>query len=132
LGDGRRADEAPGTCGGFVFTFRQSCPVGSVALRRRLRAYALHAPHRLGKLALLDPTNCFTGMSLRYLVRALPMLLKPTAERLRAFLQWETGRAPEDPVWQAFLDSIATARRSKVVAMRRPQPEDLKGRRPGG
>jgi pimeloyl-ACP methyl ester carboxylesterase len=47
--------------------------------------YALHAPHRLGRLALLDPVGCFTGMSPRYLAHALPMLLKPTAERVRAF-----------------------------------------------
>ncbi|MFF4602819.1 alpha/beta fold hydrolase [Streptomyces sp. NPDC001339] len=88
--------------------------------------YALHAPHRLGRLALLDPTNCFAGVSLRYLVRALPMLLKPTAGRVQAFLRWETGRTPEDPAWQVFLDSTATARRSKVVAMRRPRPQDLR------
>jgi pimeloyl-ACP methyl ester carboxylesterase len=88
--------------------------------------YALHTPHRLGRLALLDPTNCFAGMSFRYLVHALPTLLKPTSERLRAFYRWETGRTPEDPLWQAFLDSAATARRSKVVAMRRPRPQDLR------
>ncbi|MFJ6793697.1 alpha/beta fold hydrolase [Streptomyces sp. NPDC091268] len=88
--------------------------------------YALHAPHRLGRLALLEPTNCFAGMSPRYLVHGLPVLLKPTAERLRAFLQWETGRAPEDPAWRAFLDSAATARRSKVMVMRRPTAQALK------
>jgi pimeloyl-ACP methyl ester carboxylesterase len=87
--------------------------------------YALHAPHRLGRLALLDPVNCFTGMSPRYLAHALPMLLKPTAGRVRAFHRWETGRDPEDPVWQAFLESTATARRSKVVAMRRPEARAL-------
>ncbi|MET9901130.1 alpha/beta hydrolase [Streptomyces sp. NPDC006446] len=87
--------------------------------------YALRAPRRLGRLALLDPTNCFAGMSPGYLVRALPMLLKPSAERVAAFHRWETGRTPENPAWQAFLGSAATARRSKVVAMRRPKPEDL-------
>ncbi|MGW3818404.1 alpha/beta fold hydrolase [Streptomyces sp. NPDC005046] len=87
--------------------------------------YALRAPHRLGRLALLDPTNCFAGLSLGYLVRALPMLLKPSGERVEAFHRWETGRTPEDPAWQTFLGSTATARRSKVVAMRRPKPEDL-------
>jgi pimeloyl-ACP methyl ester carboxylesterase len=88
--------------------------------------HALHAPHRLGRLALLDPTNCFTGMSPRYLMHGLPVLLKPTAERVRAFHQWETGRTPENPVWRAFLDSTATARRSKVVAMRRPRAQHLR------
>ncbi|SMQ21058.1 Pimeloyl-ACP methyl ester carboxylesterase [Streptomyces sp. Ag82_O1-12] len=87
--------------------------------------YALHAPHRLGRLALLDPVGCFTGLSPRYLTHALPMLLKPTAERVRAFHRWETGRDPEDPVWQAFLGSTASAHRSKVVALRRPAERDL-------
>ncbi len=88
--------------------------------------YALHAPHRLGRLALLDPSSCFAGMSPRYLLHALPMLLKPTAERVRAFHRWETGGTPEDPVWQRFLESTASARRSKVVAMRRPKAADLR------
>ncbi|KOV96986.1 carboxylesterase [Streptomyces sp. NRRL B-1140] len=87
--------------------------------------YALHAPHRLGRLALLDPVNCFTGMSPRYLARALPMLLRPSAERVHSFHRWETGRDPEDPVWRAFLGSTAAARRSKVVAMRRPKAPEL-------
>ncbi|MGW0615673.1 alpha/beta fold hydrolase [Streptomyces sp. NPDC002788] len=89
--------------------------------------YALHAPHRLGRLALLDPTGCFAGMSPRYLAHALPMLLRPTAERVRAFHRWETGRDPEDPAWQAFLGSTAGARRSKVVATRRPRAGDVRG-----
>ncbi|WP_328483969.1 alpha/beta hydrolase [Streptomyces sp. NBC_00377] len=88
-------------------------------------SYALHAPRRLGRLALLDPANCFAGPSLSYLVHALPALVRPTARRIRAFHRWETGRDPEDPAWQAFLESTATAHRSKVVAMRRPRTEDL-------
>ncbi|MFE9877441.1 alpha/beta fold hydrolase [Streptomyces sp. NPDC005784] len=88
--------------------------------------YALRAPHRIGRLALLDPTNCFAGMSLGYLLHALPMLLSPSAERMEAFYRWETGGTPEDPAWQAFLGSTAGARRSKVVAMRRPRPGELR------
>ncbi|MEU0430227.1 alpha/beta fold hydrolase [Streptomyces sp. NPDC006290] len=87
--------------------------------------YALRAPHRIGRLALLDPTNCFAGMSLGYLLHALPMLLSPSAERMEAFYRWETGGTPEDPAWQAFLGSTADARRSKVVAMRRPRRGEL-------
>ncbi|MEV8036242.1 alpha/beta hydrolase [Streptomyces sp. NPDC086182] len=88
--------------------------------------YALRAPRRIGRLALLDPTNCFAGMSVGYVLRALPMLLGPTAERVEAFHRWETGRTPENPTWQAFLGSTAGARRSKVVAMRRPRAEELR------
>ncbi|MFE0640577.1 alpha/beta fold hydrolase [Streptomyces sp. NPDC058877] len=82
--------------------------------------YALHAPHRVSRLALLDPTNCFAGMSPRYLLRAAPMVLSHTEERQRAFLLWETGAAPRDSLWRDFLSATVSARRSKVLAMRRP------------
>ncbi|MGW7366964.1 alpha/beta fold hydrolase [Streptomyces sp. NPDC054841] len=88
--------------------------------------YALHAPHRVSRLALLDPTNCFAGTSPRYLLRAVPMLLRRTAERQRAFFRWETGDAPRDPLWRDFLDTTVSARRSKVVVMRRPKAQDLR------
>ncbi|MEU7579886.1 alpha/beta fold hydrolase [Streptomyces sp. NPDC041068] len=88
--------------------------------------YALHAPHRVSRLALLDPTNCFAGMSPRYLLHAAPMLLRRTKESQRAFLLWETGGAPGDPQWRDFLDTTVSARRSKVLAMRRPKAQDLR------
>ncbi|MFI8367840.1 alpha/beta fold hydrolase [Streptomyces sp. NPDC085466] len=93
----------------------------SIALR-----YALRAPHRITRLALLDPANCFAGPNPRYLLRALPHLLRPTVARQRAFLRWETGRPTDDPDWQAFLDGTTTAVRSKVVALRRPRPKELR------
>ncbi|MEI5102733.1 alpha/beta hydrolase [Streptomyces sp. PmtG] len=88
--------------------------------------YALHAPGRVRGLVLLDPTNCFAGMSPLYLLRAVPVLLKRTTRRERAFFRWETGRAPADSMWQDFLDSAVSAPRSKVVPMRRPKAQDLK------
>ncbi|MGW4203190.1 alpha/beta fold hydrolase [Streptomyces sp. NPDC004726] len=88
--------------------------------------YALHAPARLGRIVLLDPTNCFAGMSARYFLRALPALLKPSVARHRGFLRWETGRAPQDPGWQSFLDSTVGARPSKLLVMRRPGAEALR------
>ncbi|WP_267243992.1 alpha/beta fold hydrolase [Streptomyces sp. PR69] len=87
--------------------------------------YALAAPRRVKGLALLDPVGCFAGMSPRYLLRALPSLLRPTARRVRAFHRWETGQETENPAWRAFLDSTAGVRASKVVAMRRPKAEEL-------
>jgi pimeloyl-ACP methyl ester carboxylesterase len=88
--------------------------------------YALYAPRRVRRLVLLEPTNCFAGMSPLYLLHAVPVLLKRTVQRERAFSLWETGRAPADPLWQEFLDSAAGAQRSKVVAMRRPRTRDLR------
>ncbi|MHC3467407.1 alpha/beta fold hydrolase [Streptomyces sp. 7R007] len=88
--------------------------------------YALHAPKRVDRLVLLDPVNCFTTMSPRYLAHGLPALLAPSAERARTFHRWETGSLPENPVWRTFLDHAASAHRSKVVAMRRPKSRDLR------
>ncbi|MCN9239893.1 alpha/beta hydrolase [Streptomyces sp. RY43-2] len=56
--------------------------------------HALHAPARITRLALLDPTRCFAGYRPGYLLHALPMLLRPTARRVRAFLEWEAGGVP--------------------------------------
>ncbi|MEU3949495.1 alpha/beta fold hydrolase [Streptomyces sp. NPDC029526] len=88
--------------------------------------HALHAPHRLAGLALLDPAQCFTRMSSRYLLHAVLTLLRPAAQRPRAFHRWETGRDPEDRVWREFLDSTAGLKRSKVVAMPRPAEHALR------
>src|SRR5215472_5639413 len=47
-------------------------------------SYARHAPERVRKLVLLDPTQCFAGFRAGYLLRAMPALLRPTAGRARA------------------------------------------------
>lgn len=39
--------------------------------------YALHAPQRVSKLALLDPTQCFAGLKLSYLLHAAPLMARP-------------------------------------------------------
>ncbi|GGX19399.1 carboxylesterase [Streptomyces malachitofuscus] len=88
--------------------------------------HALRAPARIDRLALLDPVQCFARMSPRYLLHAVLNSLKPAAERPRAFHRWETGRDPGDPLWAAFLDSTAVAKRSKVVTMPRPGGEALR------
>ncbi|MGE7436119.1 alpha/beta fold hydrolase [Kitasatospora sp. NPDC001175] len=93
--------------------------------------YALHAPHRVERLALLDPTQCFAGFRFGYLLRALPMLLRPTAARARAFIDWETGGAPArgliDPAWSA-VHALGTAHfpSSKPVTGPRPATERLR------
>ena len=39
--------------------------------------YALHAPRRVSKLTLIDPTTSFARLSPRYLMHALPALVRP-------------------------------------------------------
>ncbi|MFI6182028.1 alpha/beta fold hydrolase [Nonomuraea sp. NPDC051191] len=88
--------------------------------------YALHAPRRVGRLVLLDPTQCFGGFRAGYLARALPTLLRPTATRARAFLAWETGGAPADPAWLRLYGLAAEFPDTKVVTGKRPEPGSLR------
>jgi len=88
-------------------------------------SYALHAPGRAGKLVLLDPTQCFAGYTARYLLRALPLLIRPTAGRARAFLAWETQGAPIDPVWCTLYGLAAEFPHARVVTGKRPRPGQL-------
>ncbi|MCX5209025.1 alpha/beta fold hydrolase [Kitasatospora sp. NBC_00240] len=88
--------------------------------------YALRAPERVRRLVLLDPTNCFAGFRPRYLLRALPMLLRPTARRARSFLAWETGGAELDRRWLELYGLGAELPRARVVLGRRPAAERLR------
>jgi pimeloyl-ACP methyl ester carboxylesterase len=83
--------------------------------------FALASPARVASLTLLDPTFCFAGLSPRYLLRALPMLLRPTPGRVRRFLTWETRGRPVDAAWESLFVEGATAfERTPIVPTRRP------------
>ncbi|GAA2919753.1 MULTISPECIES: alpha/beta fold hydrolase [Streptomyces] len=88
--------------------------------------YALRTPQRVRKLALLDPTQCFAGFKAGYLLRALPMLIRPTAQRARAFLAWETRGAEADPAWLDLYGLAAEFPRTKVVVGKRPMSRQLR------
>lgn len=49
------------------------------------------APDRIAGLVLVDPTNCLVGNRLPYLLRAVPLLLRPTPTRWRRFVTWSPG-----------------------------------------
>ncbi|MER6990133.1 alpha/beta fold hydrolase [Saccharopolyspora hirsuta] len=86
--------------------------------------HAVRSP-RVRRLALLDPTGCFTKWNPRYLLRALPMLLRPSPRRTRDFLRWETGGAAFDPAQLELLARAATFRREKVISGPGPDPTRL-------
>ncbi|CAL9424897.1 alpha/beta fold hydrolase [Streptomyces sp. enrichment culture] len=89
--------------------------------------HALHAPARVRRLFLLDPTGCFAGFKAAYLLKALPVLLRPSPRRVRAFLEWETGGAPLDPDWLRLQEAAAGFPSAKPVTGPRPAPEALRG-----
>ncbi|MEU6504758.1 alpha/beta fold hydrolase [Streptomyces sp. NPDC046942] len=88
---------------------------------------ALRAPGRVRRLFLLDPTRCFAGFKAAYLLHALPMLLRPTPRRVRAFLEWETGGVPLDPDWLALQEAAAGFPATRPVTGPRPAPDALRG-----
>ncbi|MEU1733617.1 alpha/beta hydrolase [Streptosporangium sp. NPDC020145] len=88
--------------------------------------YGLHAPRRVRRLVLLDPTQCFGGFRAGYLARALPSLTRPTASRARAFLAWETGGAHADPAWLRLYGLAAEFPDTRIVTGRRPKPGSLR------
>jgi pimeloyl-ACP methyl ester carboxylesterase len=87
--------------------------------------YALHAPRRVDHLALVDPTQVFTGFRLGYLLRALPTLIRPSEARARAFLAWETAGTHPDETWQRLYALATTVPGRKLVTGVRPRTADL-------
>ncbi|MGW1327786.1 alpha/beta fold hydrolase [Streptomyces antibioticus] len=88
--------------------------------------YALHAPQRVDRLALVDPTQVFTGFRLGYLLRALPTLIRPSEARARAFLAWETAGTHPDGTWQRLYGLAATVPGRKPITGARPRTADLR------
>jgi pimeloyl-ACP methyl ester carboxylesterase len=88
--------------------------------------YALHAPHRVHRLALLDPTDCFTGLRPGYRLRAVPLFARPSAARMRTFINWETAGRPVDPAWLTLMCLGVEFLRAKIVIPRHPAPDQLR------
>ena len=93
-------------------------------------SYALERPDRLVSLSLLDPTFCFAGLSPRYLLHALPILVRPTPPRVRRFLGWEAQGRVLEPRWlEAYVQGATAFDRTPIVRTRRPRTERLTGLR---
>ncbi len=91
-------------------------------------AYALHDAHRVDGLVLLDPTSCFAGMSPRYLLRAVPLLIQPTEKRQRSLIDWEAAGVGVDERWLDVTTlGAATFGRTGLVVPRRPSARALEG-----
>jgi len=89
-------------------------------------AYAVHASHRVDRLTLLDPTDCFAGMKPAYLLHAAPSLLTPSPGRVRSFLRWEIAGLPVDREWLELSALASLLPRPRIVMPKRPSPEALR------
>lgn len=102
--------------------------VGHSAGAHLALSYALEHGGGLASLVLLDPTFCFAGMSPRYLVHALPTLVRPTPAAVRRFLAWETRGRTLDPAWvEAYVQGATAFDRTPIVRTRRPPTARLAG-----
>jgi pimeloyl-ACP methyl ester carboxylesterase len=88
--------------------------------------YALHAPQRVRKLVLLDPTDCFAGLALTYRLRAVPLFVGRTPDRIRAFFEWEAGDIAVNQAWLNLVALTAEFPQSKIVMPRHPAAEKLR------
>jgi pimeloyl-ACP methyl ester carboxylesterase len=87
---------------------------------------ALAHPDRVARLVLLDPTTCFGGFSVTYLMHAVPFLLRPTARRYGRLLDWETRGVGLDPLWRTVTTQRVGRPSPKLVLPKRPKPADLR------
>jgi pimeloyl-ACP methyl ester carboxylesterase len=83
-------------------------------------------PRRVDRLALLGPTQVFAGFRSGYLLRALPLLLRPGQARAAAFLARETAGTHPDETWQRLYALAATVPGRKLIAGSRPRVADLR------
>jgi pimeloyl-ACP methyl ester carboxylesterase len=87
--------------------------------------YSMHAPDRVERLVLVDPTDCFIPMRFAYRVRAAPLFIRPSGPRLRRFLNWETRGRPLSAGWLAVAALGADLGRLAIIAPRCPAASDL-------
>ncbi|MFJ6718469.1 MULTISPECIES: alpha/beta fold hydrolase [unclassified Streptomyces] len=89
--------------------------------------YALHAPERVDRLVLLDPTQCFAGYRPGFLLRSLLLLVRPRAARALGYLDHETAGTDTDPDWKRlFALAVSDVPHRRLVVGRRPDPGALR------
>ena len=88
--------------------------------------YAIAQPHRVEQLTLLDPTDCYLGLRVPYVLRALPSLLRPSRKRTESFLRWETQGLPLDPQVLELAGLAAEHPSTPFVRPKRPTDDQLR------
>ncbi|MDQ1644281.1 MAG: hypothetical protein QOJ50_465 [Cryptosporangiaceae bacterium] len=88
--------------------------------------FALHAPDRVTRLVLLDPTSCFGPLSPAYVLRAVPLFLTHRPAAMDSILRWETRGRHLDPAWRA-LACLGPTQPSRIVMPGRPDDAEFAG-----
>ncbi len=92
--------------------------------------YALHAPDRVTRLALLDPTDCLSPTPLRYKLRGIPLFVGRAPDRWRRFFCWETQDHPVDAefldLWSSSI-TVTWRRGAKLTLPKRPTAAAIAG-----
>jgi pimeloyl-ACP methyl ester carboxylesterase len=88
--------------------------------------FAVRAPRRVSRLALLDPTDCLSPTALLFRLRAIPLLVLGGEQRKRSFHTWETGGRPVDPEFLALWSGrFGGPRNGSFIWPKRPTAADL-------
>jgi pimeloyl-ACP methyl ester carboxylesterase len=85
--------------------------------------YALHAPGRVDRLALLEPTDCLSPTLWRFRLRAIPLFVGHAPDRWQKFLRWETQGHPIDTEFEDLWASsirLTWHSQAKLTLPRRP------------
>lgn len=94
-------------------------------------SYALSHPERVSRVTLLDPTMTFAPLFPAYVLRALPVLMKPTAARRASLIAWESRKQLVTGDWLALsglaADGVGIG---STVPTKIPKADVLKDLRP--
>lgn len=90
-------------------------------------SYALARPGRIRNLALVAPTMCFASMAPRYVLHAMPLLVRPSERAARRLIGWETNGSTPDPTALDVYAAGAAQKWSGIVRPIRPRGADLRG-----
>ena len=85
--------------------------------------YSLRAPHRVRRVALLDPTQCFAGFKVSCLLHAVLGLVPGRSQD--GYFAWESGDGQLDPDWLALQELARHVPTAKLVAGKKPGPQRL-------
>lgn len=85
--------------------------------------YALHAPHRVERLVLLDPTAVLSTHRPTFRLRAVPLLFARGQAAYVSFVRWETGGRELDAQWFRLWGTPFGGRTTLVWPRRVPAAE---------